>query len=86
MSEMIERVAKAICAQIGDVDWHDSIYLAKASIEAMREPDNAMLHAAAKAMSPGRRPTPDRVSCKQKHTIRYQAMIVAALQSDNQER
>ncbi len=41
-------------------------------------PTKAMLHAAAKAMSPDRRPTPERVSVRQKHTIRYLAMVAAA--------
>jgi hypothetical protein len=39
------------------------------------EPTNEMLHEAAKALSPGRRPTPERVSVKQKHAIRYAAML-----------
>lgn len=42
-----------------------------------REPTTRMLSAAAKAMSPGNRPTPDFVSNSQKHKIRYQAMVAA---------
>jgi len=50
------------------------------AIEAMMEPTNGMLGEAAKAMSPGRRPTPEFVSVNQKHKIRYQAMIRKALE------
>jgi len=53
---------------------------ARAAIEAMLEPTNGMLGEAAKAMSPGKRPTPEFVSVNQKHKIRYQAMIRKALE------
>lgn len=91
---MIERVARAIDplawesdgpipTRADTVDWHqrrqDSNAKAIAVLEAMLEPSSQMLHAAAKAMSPGRRPTPERVSVQQKHRIRYRAMIMAAL-------
>ena len=46
-----------------------------------RKPTKTMLHAAAKAMSPGRRPTPDWMSVKEKHAVRYEAMISAYLES-----
>jgi hypothetical protein len=46
----------------------------------MLEPTNGMLGEAAKAMSPGKRPTPEFVSVNQKHKIRYQAMIRKALE------
>lgn len=46
------------------------------------EPTQAMIKAAAKSMSPGRRPTPERVSVKQKHAIRFRAMISAALSEE----
>lgn len=62
--------------------WPDALNEARAAIEAMREPDNAMLNAASKAMSPDRRPTPKRVSVKMKHRIRYRAMIDAALKDE----
>lgn len=56
--------------------------LAKAGFVIVpRDPTNAMLKAACASMSPGKRPTPDRVSVKQKHRIRYGAMIDAALAS-----
>lgn len=45
------------------------------ALDHMREPSPKMLKAAYKSLSPERRPTPNRVSVKEKHTIRYQAMI-----------
>lgn len=54
-------------------------WMARTAINSLMEPNNKMLHEAAKAMSPGRRPTPDRVSVNEKHKIRYQAMIREAL-------
>ena len=72
-----------IC-DIGDHQECDARYRAyipeaRAAIEAMREPDAKMLNAACAAMSPGKRPTPKRVSVKAKHGIRYRAMIDEAL-------
>lgn len=82
-NEMIERVAKAIrdtnANTVGLTFTELSEAMARAAIEAMRDPINPMLHAAAKAMSPDFRPTLDYVSTKQKHRIRYRAMIDAAL-------
>ncbi len=59
MSEMIERVARAICLDAGrmgdaqaveqqrvDRDWRNHIASARAAIEAMREPTKAQLEAA----------------------------------------
>jgi hypothetical protein len=43
-----------------------------------REPTAEMIAAACKSMSPGRRPTPDRVSVREKHSIRWRAMVEAA--------
>lgn len=43
-----------------------------------RCPDKRMVRAACKAMSPGKRPTPDRVSNARKHAIRWNAMMDAA--------
>jgi hypothetical protein len=40
-------------------------------------PTNKMLQAAAKAMSPEKRPTQEWVSVKAKHAIRYKAMVEA---------
>lgn len=42
------------------------------------EPTKAMLKAACASMSPSKRPTPDWVPVKQKHQIRYRAMIDAS--------
>ena len=42
-----------------------------------KHPTNRMLKAAAKAMMPQFRPTPLWVGCKEKHGIRYAAMIAA---------
>lgn len=55
---------------------------ARTVMEAIRKPNNAMLKAACAAMSPGKRPTQKRVSCKAKHGIRYRAMIDAALEGE----
>lgn len=90
MSSMIERGREIIangcdcdrdCFRVGAGHCsckNDAI----AFIRMMRDPTNSMLNEAAGAMSPGKRPTPDRVSCKEKHRIRYQAMIDCALASD----
>lgn len=42
-----------------------------------KRPTNRMLRAASKAMLPDFRPTPLWVGCKEKHRIRYAAMIEA---------
>ena len=42
------------------------------------DPTPPMLRAAAKAMSPGQRPTEEWVPNSAKHRIRYQAMLEAA--------
>ena len=109
MSEMLERVARAMYAEyvreviawagiwktdedksaatqrlLSPGKYYDDqiksrLPQARAAVEAMREPDIKMLNAACSAMSPGKRPTPDRVSVKSKHAIRYRAMIQEAL-------
>lgn len=60
-------------------DWLDS---ARTALQNMRKPSPAMLKAACAAMSPGKRPTKNRVSVKAKHGIRYRAMIDAILNED----
>lgn len=50
-----------------------------------RCPDKHMIRAACKAMSPGRRPTPGRVSVARKHAIRWTAMIAASKQATGEE-
>lgn len=86
MTSMVNIVAKKIheklCQQ--DIDGYlaanfDLHEVARSAIEAMAAPNSKMCKAAAKAMSPDRRPTPNRVSVKAKHAIRYRAMITAAL-------
>lgn len=91
--DMIERVARAMCAANGTIwggprgeDDPDflltKIYhmnMARAAIEAMRDPTPKMIGAAGKALSPGRRPTEAWVSVNAKHGIRYRAMIDEAL-------
>jgi hypothetical protein len=47
-----------------------------------RVPTRQMLRAAAKAMSPDRRPTTEWMSVSEKHAARYRAMIDAAPQRD----
>jgi hypothetical protein len=42
---MVERVARAICDADGHIDWRDYVKQARAAIEAMRTPDEAMLDA-----------------------------------------
>jgi hypothetical protein len=72
MSNMIERVARAMCAADGgsqEVDVHHYLDMARAAIEAMREPTEAMCEAA------------DAVECNQPECI-WQAMIDAALVGD----
>ena len=92
--DMIERVARALASDMEEgfprftqQRWDQMTALARAAyrqrarvaIEAMVEPTNGMLGEAAKAMSPGKRPTQEFVSVKEKHKIRYQAMIRSAL-------
>jgi len=50
-----------------------------AVVRALLAPDNKMLKAAAKALSPERRPTDRYVSVKAKHAIRFRAMLRAAI-------
>lgn len=91
VSEMVERVARAMWGAREETlpervrvpfDGRltgDIFVMARSAIEAMREPTTAMKRAACKAMSPGKREGQPRVSNKEKHRIRYQAMIDAAL-------
>lgn len=94
MSDMIERCAKVFDPDVfADRPGHNQgeCYLcdanrdaarrtARAVIEAMRDATPKMLRAASAAMSPGKRPTPNHVSERAKHGIRYRAMIDAALE------
>lgn len=80
---MISRVSKAVekldklRGDYGGLAYDD---IARAALVAMLEPSKDMLGAAAKAMSPGKRPTQEWVSVQNKHKIRYQAMIRKALE------
>lgn len=79
---MLERCAKAILAKVPagyGMTATEAVEYARAVIEEMRRPTNRMLKAAAKAMSPEKRPTPTWVSGSAKHGIRYRAMIDTAL-------
>lgn len=101
MSEMIERVAKAIAlADFGTADeWAVaiSVHAARAAMEAMREPTSKMNASACNALKKhiesfsdeerarrweGRQDAAGwRVPNKEKHRVRYQAMIDAALKT-----
>lgn len=86
---MLEKCARAIKekvpygCQLTDDEARDC---ARAVIETMRVPTGKMLSAACAAMSPGKRPTPNRVGSKAKHGIRYRAMIDVALGANWSER
>ena len=69
-----------------DANWHTFCDDAVAAISAMRDPEVKMLSAACKAMSPTNRPTDERVSNKQKHRIRFNAMIEAAVPLTKKEK
>lgn len=45
-SSMIERVARAIAAELGAADWRSHVDAARAAVMAMREPTIDMLEAA----------------------------------------
>ena len=87
MSEMIERVAWAIMGALDPDAGHEtSLKAARAAIEAMREPDEAMVEAA--WSSTERASTDERMAmelCDSKSAFllkmarRYRAMIDAAL-------
>lgn len=73
--EVEEAIREALMSAYGIGVAGDSLSLARAAVNVLRAPNNKMLTAAAKAMSPGCRPTEARVSVKAKHAIRYRAMI-----------
>ena len=61
------------------IRWKIATWLAgRDSVVVPRDPSPAMIRAACRAMSPARRPTEQWVSVREKHTIRYRAMIDAA--------
>ena len=90
MSEMVERVARAIWQEsVGRADWYKwetfrpdawgrclSMAQARAAIEAMREPTEAMIEAARNEDDPG---FCDEPGFAAPHKDAWQAMIDAAL-------
>jgi hypothetical protein len=54
------------------------LILPKTHAVVPKEPTHEMTRAAARAMSPGHRPTQEWVSARVKHIIRFQAMVEAA--------
>lgn len=91
--QMVLRVAQAIGTTRFPQPWEEipeigrKVLLreARVAVEAMREPNKKMLKAACRALSPGRRPVPERVSSKVKYEIRWKAMVDAALGLDASE-
>lgn len=81
MSPDLKRLCEAAIA--GDDVAHPSLKIGMGSAESivravlaeLRDPSGAMIRSMCRAMSPGRRPTPERVSVSEKHTIRWQAVI-----------
>lgn len=81
MSPDLKRLCEAAIA--GDDVAHPSLKIGMGSAESivravlleLRDPSGAMIRSMCRAMSPGRRPTPKRVSVSEKHTIRWQAAI-----------
>lgn len=73
---MRRKCIKAMRESYAVADTWDEVL--DAVLDVLMEPSPKMLDAAAGAMSPAKRPTPHRVSCKQKHKIRHQAMIRVA--------
>jgi hypothetical protein len=89
MSEMVERAALALCASqapraigvpqaVCGRPCEECLADARAAIAALREPTPRMINAAAGALTPSYR-FPRSLSVKQKHSIRWRAMIDAAL-------
>lgn len=74
MSEMIERVARAIEQEIGPQDM-DFAKIARAAVEAMREPTEAMLEVAQDMYEP----VGDRAMWPPEPKDAWPAMIDAAL-------
>lgn len=58
MSEMIERVAKAIMSEESPDSLDQYSAMARAAIEAMREPSRAMVEAMSKTVGENRDPAP----------------------------
>lgn len=76
MLDMADPYRRIVTIQLSSADL---LGVVEAIIKALREPTPYMIRAACKALSPGRRPTPERVSVREKHVIRWKMMIDAAL-------
>jgi hypothetical protein len=82
--ELVAKVAEAFDTQSYHLMPYDEIYPSMAKValaivyEAMIDPDNKMIRAASKAMSPGKRPTPEWLPSSDKHAYRFMAMIEAS--------
>jgi hypothetical protein len=82
--ELVAKVAEAFDTQSYHLMPYDEIYPSMARValavvyEAMIDPNNKMINAASKAMSPAKRPTPEWVSAREKHAYRFMAMIEAS--------
>lgn len=82
--ELVAKVAEAFDKQSYHLMPYDEIYPSMAKValaavyEAMIAPNNRMVKAACKAMSPEKRPTQDWVSVRDKHAYRFMAMIEAS--------
>ena len=92
MSEMVERVARAMASKLSeqqlgsDPPWHDpefrqnAIEVARAAIEAMREPTNEMI-CAADNLSSEISTADDRISVPASPEMTWPAMIDEALKT-----
>lgn len=86
--EVIAKMGQELFCQGYDVTYGDQVRALLAHAEKFgyvlipRCPNKQMVRAACAAMSPGKRPTPERVSVARKHAIRWNAMINAALGCD----
>ena len=82
--ELVEKVAEAFDTQSYHLMPYDEIYPSMAKVAlavvygALTEPSKKMCKAAAKAMSPEKRPTPEWMPSSDKHAYRFMAMIEAS--------
>lgn len=74
-----DAAATAIREKLPAITAEEAGAIVEVVLLSVRSPTNAMLCAAAKIMSYEHRPTLDWVSSSEKHRLRWQAMIDAAL-------
>lgn len=74
--------AGAVKAALPDLSDDQALTAATAVIRSLREPTALMMRNAAKIMTHEHRPSLEHYSHKQKHRLRYQAMIDGALGLD----